>query len=90
MAFPNDDLTTRFFWCSCGRGPYRRAALAIRYASARAARDFGKSAAENSDETGRKQQPVCRLFLKFVPDASWLGSAETFSVREGVRLIERL
>jgi hypothetical protein len=46
------------------RGPHRRAALAMRYASARAARDFGKSAAENSDETGRKQQLVCRLVVK--------------------------
>ena len=36
------------------RGPHRRAALAMRYASARAARDFGKSAAENSDQTPPK------------------------------------
>jgi hypothetical protein len=36
----------------------------MRYASARAARDFGKSAAESSDQTCRKQQPVCRLVVK--------------------------
>jgi hypothetical protein len=35
---------------SHGRGPHRRAALAMRYSSARAARDFGKSAAENSHQ----------------------------------------
>ena len=45
-------------------GPHRHAALAMRYASARAARDFGKSAAESSDQTPRKQQPVCRLVVK--------------------------
>ena len=45
-------------------GPHRHAALAMRYASARAARDFGKSAAESSDQTCRKQQPICRLVVK--------------------------
>ena len=44
-------------------GPHRHAALAMRYASARAARDFGKSAAESSDQNPRKQQPVCRLIV---------------------------
>jgi hypothetical protein len=68
---PNNDLTHWLFLAflqqvSHGRGPYRRAALTIRYASGRAARDFGKSAAENSDETGRKQQPVCRLVVKLL------------------------
>jgi hypothetical protein len=66
---PNDDLTHSLFLVflqqvSHGRGPHRRTALAMRYASARAVRDFGKSAAENSNETGRKQQPVCRLVIK--------------------------
>jgi hypothetical protein len=46
------------------QGPYDRAALAMRYASARAARDSGNSAAESSDQTSRKQQPVCRLVVK--------------------------
>lgn len=58
----DDDLTHSSFWVS--QGSHRRAALAIRYASARAARDFGKSAAESSDPTRRKQQPVCRLLVK--------------------------
>jgi hypothetical protein len=31
----------------------------VRYASPRAAPDFGKLASQNSDQTGRKQQPVC-------------------------------
>jgi hypothetical protein len=39
-GFPNDDLTYLLFWCSCSRGPHRRAALAMRYASARVARDL--------------------------------------------------
>ena len=64
----NDDLTTRLFLVflqrSVGKGLYGRAALATRYASGRAARDFGKSAAESSDQTPRKQQPVCRLLVK--------------------------
>jgi len=61
---PNDDDPLAFFGVRSASGPHRRAALAIRYASARAARDFGKSAAESSDQTGRKQQPVCRLVVK--------------------------
>jgi len=35
---------------AAGKSPHRRAALAIRYASARAARDFVKSDAENSSQ----------------------------------------
>ena len=64
----DDDLTHLLFLAflqqvSQGRGPYRRAALAMRYASARAARDFSKLAIENSDENGRKQQLVYRLII---------------------------
>jgi hypothetical protein len=36
-------------------GPQRDTALAIRYASARAARDFNKLTIENNNENGRKQ-----------------------------------
>ena len=63
-AVLNNDLTHSFFLVFLAAGPHRRAALAMRYTSARAARDFGKSAAESSDQTGRKQQPVCRLVVK--------------------------
>jgi hypothetical protein len=48
-----DDEPARLFLVflqrSVGKGLYGRAALAIRYASGRAARDFGKSAAKSSD-----------------------------------------
>jgi hypothetical protein len=44
--------------------PPGRAALAFRCANVRTARDFGKSAAENSDQSCRKRQPDCRLVVK--------------------------
>jgi hypothetical protein len=34
--------------------------------------------------------PYCFLFAKFVPDVSWLASAEIFGICEGVWLKERL
>jgi hypothetical protein len=58
------DPLCSFLGVSCSKGPHGRAALAIRYASPRAARDFGKLPPENSDQTPRKQQPVCRGVVK--------------------------
>jgi hypothetical protein len=65
---PNDDDPLAFFGVPATGQPGVPTAVppwAMRYASARAAQDFGKSAAENSDQTGRKQQPVCRLVVKY-------------------------